>query len=116
MYYARPNLEKEKCLSREEKLLEQLEEEEEFMILAEKISGLIKEIGTTPTPRQLKERLDIGSKQMKNACINVKSVGPNDYYNLFVREARKILRKKDGLVVGFGRTRLAKKDSDDTPK
>lgn len=79
--------------------LERLEGDEKFMEMATKIADLIKEYGTMPTPRQLKIRLGISARQMREVCGSIR----NDPYDVLLKEAREILRKRDGVTVGFGR-------------
>jgi hypothetical protein len=98
----------EDYMSKEDRVLARLEENDEFMAIARKIAGLIKEIGSTPTPRQIKIHLDIDARQMRNACGDIKA----DTYNFFIREARCILLKEEGLIVGFGRMERAPEEKD----
>ncbi|MBR0415993.1 hypothetical protein IJI64_02395 [Candidatus Saccharibacteria bacterium] len=79
--------------------LARLEEKDEFMEMARQIAGLIKEIGSLPTPRQMKMRLDIDARKMRKVCGAIRT----DPYNMLVKEARKILLEEEKLVVGFGR-------------
>ncbi|MBR3263815.1 hypothetical protein IKF94_01090 [Candidatus Saccharibacteria bacterium] len=83
--------------------LNSLEENTEFMDIARRIAGLIKNIGTTPTPRQLKIHLDIDARKMRKVCGDLRM----DPYDLLVKEARCLLLKEDGLIVGFGRMERA---------
>lgn len=95
--------------------LVQLEEKEEFMEMARRISSLIKEIGSLPTPRQLKVYLDIDARKMRTVCGSVRT----DPYDMLVREAKKILLKEEEMIVGFGRVQRASKEqmeTQDTPK
>lgn len=102
---------KQKLSSRERKLLE-LEKEDDFMEMARKIAGLIKEVGSLPTPRQLKLHLDIDAKKMRAVCGDTKNT---DTYDLLVGEARRILLKEEGLVIGFGRVEQAPAETEHTP-
>lgn len=83
-----------------EATLDKLEEKDEFMRQASLIAGLMKEIGTIPTPRQLKIHLDLNARQMRKACEGVRY--DNSTYDLFMKEAKRIL-KREGLILGFGR-------------
>ena len=104
-------LEKKKnTMSASERALISKEEDEEFMEIARRIAGLIKEIGSLPTPRQLKIHLGIDARDMRKICGQVRI----DPYELFVKEARKILLKEEGLIVGFGRMEKAP-ETEDTP-
>lgn len=94
---------KENKLPREDRVLLKLEQNDEFMETARRIAGLIKEVGSLPTPRQIKIHLQIDARKMRAVCGSEKV----DPYNLLVKEARRILKKEEGLTVGFGRVELA---------
>ena len=87
-------------------LVEQLKKDDEFMEMARQIAGLIKEIGSMPTPRQMKMYLDIDARKMRKVCGDVRV----DPYNLLMRAAKDILLKEEGLIVGFGRMEEASKE------
>lgn len=82
---------------RKEELIKQ--REREFDKMARQIAKLIKEIGSTPTPRQMKIHLDIDGKKMRAVCGETR----RDPYDILVREARDILLNEEGLTIGFGR-------------
>lgn len=100
-----------KKLPKEEQALKELEDKDDFMKMATKIADLIKEYGTMPTPRQLKIRLDIDAKRMRAVCGDCKC----NPYDLLIREAKEILRKRDGVMVGFGRLEPVS-DENNTPR
>ena len=84
-------------VKRKEELIKQ--REREFDKMARQIAKLIKEIGSTPTPRQMKVHLDIDGKKMRAVCGETR----RDPYDILVREARDILLNEEGLMIGFGR-------------
>ena len=93
---------------RESRIVDQLEERDDFVKMATRIADLIKEYGTMPTPRQIKIHLSISARQMREACGDVRA----DPYELLLKEAKRILQKRDGLRIGFGRLEPVEEDDD----
>lgn len=98
---------KEQTLSSSERALLKLEQNEDFVEMARGIAGLIKQVGSLPTPRQMKLHLDIDARKMRAVCGDVRI----DPYDLLVKEAKRILLKEEGLVIGFGRMEQAPEDN-----
>lgn len=96
----KPSIDWEEVKRREELIKQR---EREFDKMARQIAKLIKVIGSTPTPRQMKIHLDIDGKKMRAVCGNTRV----DPYDLLVKEAKDILLKEEGLIVGFGRMERA---------
>lgn len=80
---------------REAEILESLEAFDDFMEMARKIANLMKDIGSVPTPRQLKIHLDIDARKMRAVCKGFKI----DPYEVVIKEARRVLLKNDGLAM-----------------
>ena len=105
MIYEKPKTPQERL----EAILGKLEEKDEFMRQAGLIAELMKDLGTMPTPRQMKVRLDLDARKMRKACGEY----GHDPYDLLVKEAKRILQK-EGLTLGFGRVELIPETKDDT--
>lgn len=80
---------------RDTETVKSLEAFDDFVEMAEKIANLMKDLGSVPTPRQLKLHLDIDAKNMKAVCKGFKI----DPYEALIREARQILLKKHGISI-----------------
>ena len=83
--------------------------EKERKKVVRQIAELIKEIGTTPTPRQLKLHLDLDARKMREICYGGTGT-KSDPYNILISEAKEIILREEGLIVGFGRMEEASKE------